>query len=167
MEVNMPRERHIPLWIVCPTRYWLPAAYNAQKSVRWVCKRIDQSIDSLRPPLHRIEIVCGISSVRIRRYHCINPEDTKRTCKINNSNDISWNYCSMLENTNVYARILIDCWTYSIIDGSLLFNMWSVNIHGMDISMGNWNILPIKRLDIKYEESYFHVWHSLQRIGVK
>lgn len=33
--------------------------------------------------------------------------------------------------------------THSIIDASLVSRMWSVRIHGMDISIGNWILLPI------------------------
>ena len=33
--------------------------------------------------------------------------------------------------------------TYSIIDASLVSKMWSVRIQGMDISIGNWILLPI------------------------
>ena len=29
--------------------------------------------------------------------------------------------------------------TYSIMDGSFVLKMWSVRIHGIDISIGNWN----------------------------
>ena len=49
----------------------------------------------------------------------------------------------MLEINNLRATIIwypkVSCATHSIIDGSLVSKIWSVRIHGIDISIGNWN----------------------------
>lgn len=42
-----------------------------------------------------------------------------------------------------YDRKQIRCYPYSIMDASFVSRIWSVRIHGMDISMGNWILRPI------------------------